>query len=140
MTHTEDLIARLRDTASRGVSSWGDLQQEAADELMGMWKRIEASERYIQMVSEQLREVVAERDAALAACKLFIERDLQQEFADHIAGQDLLIAVLKKQLPIAVDAEREACAKVCDEAAPDYEEGKNMAVVCAKAIRARGQA
>lgn len=33
MTHTEDLIARLRDTASRGVSSWGDLQQEAADEL-----------------------------------------------------------------------------------------------------------
>ena len=33
MTHTEDLIFRLRDTASRGVSSWGDLQQEAADEL-----------------------------------------------------------------------------------------------------------
>ena len=33
MTHIEDLIHRLRDTASRGVSSWGDLQQEAADEI-----------------------------------------------------------------------------------------------------------
>ena len=61
MTHTEDLIFRLRDTASRGVSSWGDLQQEAAD---------------------------------------------------HIAGQDLLIAVLKKQLPTAVAAEREKSLKL----------------------------
>ena len=60
MTHTEDLIFRLRSMSSRGVSSWGDLQQEAAD---------------------------------------------------HIAAQDLLIAVLKKQLPIAVAAERAAIAK-----------------------------
>lgn len=76
MTHTEDLIFRLRDTASRGVSSWGDLQQEAAD---------------------------------------------------HIAGQDFLIAVLKKQLL----AEREACAKLAELAEP-YQ--------AADLIRKRGQA
>ena len=45
MTHTEDLIHRLRDTASRGVSSWGDLQQEAADEL------------------ERMRDAVADKEA-----------------------------------------------------------------------------
>ena len=145
MTHTEDLIFRLRDTASRGVSSWGDLQQEAADELRGMWKQIEANERYIQMVSKQLPEVIAERDALLAACKLFIERDLQQEFADHIAAQDLLIAVLKKQIPIAVDAEREACAKLCDDNADiehwqDEKSGGIRTGLHAKLIRARGQA
>lgn len=33
MTHTEHIIARLRDTAGRGVSAWGDLQMEAADAL-----------------------------------------------------------------------------------------------------------
>ena len=44
MTHTEDLIFRLRDTASRGVSSWGDLQQEAADELQALMNAV-ASER-----------------------------------------------------------------------------------------------
>ena len=42
MTHTEELIARLRDTASRGVSSWGDLQQEAADELETLMKAVTA--------------------------------------------------------------------------------------------------
>lgn len=42
MTHTEDLIFRLRDTASRGVSSWGDLQQEAADELETLMKAVAA--------------------------------------------------------------------------------------------------
>lgn len=33
MTDTQDLIARLRDIASKGVSVWGDLQKEAADAL-----------------------------------------------------------------------------------------------------------
>jgi hypothetical protein len=42
MTHTEDLILRLRDTASRGVSSWGDLQQEAADELETLMNAVAA--------------------------------------------------------------------------------------------------
>ena len=30
---TQDLINRLRDTASKGVSVWGDLQMEAAKEI-----------------------------------------------------------------------------------------------------------
>jgi hypothetical protein len=42
MTHTEDLLFRLRDTASRGVSSWGDLQQEAADELQALMNAVAA--------------------------------------------------------------------------------------------------
>ena len=37
----------------------------------------------------------------------------------------------------AIAAEREACARVCDELHVEYEEGKNMAVVCAAYIRAR---
>ena len=94
MTHTEDLIFRLRDTASRGVSSWGDLQQEAAD---------------------------------------------------HIDGQDLLVEVLKKKLSAAVAAEREACAKVCDDNADiehwqDETSGGIRTGLHAIAIRARGQA
>ena len=48
--------------------------------------------------------------------------DSLQEFADLIRAD-----------------EREACAQVCDEYAPNYEEGKNMAVVCATAIRARSE-
>ena len=42
MTHTKDLIYRLRDTASRGVSSWGDLQEEAADELEALMNAVDA--------------------------------------------------------------------------------------------------
>jgi len=52
MTHTEELIFRLRDTASRGVSSWGDLQQEAADELETL-----------------MNAVVAEREACADVCE-----------------------------------------------------------------------
>ena len=108
MTHTEDLIFRLRDTASRGVSAWGDLQQEAADELMGMWKRIEANEGYIQMMAEQL-------------------------LAERLATE------------LAVDAEQEACAKVCDDNADiehwqDEKSGGIRTGLHAKLISARGQA
>jgi hypothetical protein len=35
--------------------------------------------------------------------------------------------------------ERETCAKVCDAIYVEYEDGKNMAVVCAANIRARGK-
>ena len=54
MTHTEDLIFRLRDTASRGVSSWGDLQQEAADELEALIDMQTLDGILIQNLSEQL--------------------------------------------------------------------------------------
>lgn len=89
-----------------------------------------------EVLDAALTEVFAERDALLAACKLFIERDFQQEAADHIAGQDLLIAVLKKQIPIAVDAEREACAKVCEHEWSNAAE-RDFAEQCAAIIRGR---
>jgi len=54
MTHTEELIARLRDTASRGVSSWGDLQQEAADELEALMNAVAAErEACAKLAKEQ---------------------------------------------------------------------------------------
>jgi hypothetical protein len=55
MTHTEDLIARLRDTASRGVSSWGDLQQEAADELETLMNAVAAERDRLQLAAERCR-------------------------------------------------------------------------------------
>jgi hypothetical protein len=35
------LIERLRDTASKGISAWGDLQVEAADELEHLTEMVE---------------------------------------------------------------------------------------------------
>lgn len=35
------LIERLRDTASKGISAWGDLQVEAADELENLTEMVE---------------------------------------------------------------------------------------------------
>jgi hypothetical protein len=55
MTHTEELIARLRDTASRGVSSWGDLQQEAADELETLMNAVAAERERLQLAAECYR-------------------------------------------------------------------------------------
>ena len=52
MTHIEDLIFRLRDTASRGVSSWGDLQQEAADELETLINAVDAEREACAKVCE----------------------------------------------------------------------------------------
>jgi hypothetical protein len=62
------------------------------------------------------------------------------------AKQEALIA-LEKVVAVAVAAEREACAKVCDDLPPP--DGYNMTEIsfwdvtsleCAAAIRARGQA
>jgi hypothetical protein len=64
MTHTEDLIARLRDTASRGVSSWGDLQQEAADHIAGQ-------DLLIEVLKKQLSAVAAEREACAKVCETY---------------------------------------------------------------------
>ena len=66
------------------------------------------------------------------------ERD--KELADQVKWNvDVTYGELQKFAALIRADEREACAKVCDEYAPNYEEGKNMAVVCATAIRARGQ-
>jgi len=113
MTHTEDLIHRLRDTASRGVSSWGDLQQEAADELQALIDMQTTDGILIQNLAEQLS-------------------------AGRLATE------------LAVAAEREAIAKMFDEALPLIPSSLNDQGGClscgftpklaAEVIRARGQA
>lgn len=40
-----NVVERLRDTASKGVSVWGDLQMDAADEIDRLQERISALER-----------------------------------------------------------------------------------------------
>lgn len=45
MTDTTDIVRRLRKTASRGVSVWGDLQIEAADTIESQAARIAELER-----------------------------------------------------------------------------------------------
>jgi len=73
MTYTEDLIFRLRDTASRGVSSWGDLQQEAADELETLMKA-----------------VAAEREACAKLCDEYangLKRNFSEIIADAIRAK-----------------------------------------------------
>jgi hypothetical protein len=57
------------------------------------------------------------------------------------AKQEALIA-LEKVVAVAVAAEREACAKVCEENADDGTEGEwdSACISCANHVRARGQA
>ena len=62
MIHTEDLIHRLRDTASRGVSSWGDLQQEAADELETLMNAVDAEREACAKVCESFDELHSEAE------------------------------------------------------------------------------
>ena len=59
--------------------------------------------------------------------------------------RDAFDALCKSRVKAAVEAEREACAKVCDELVPDMSRTANDASVwdvatfdCAAAIRARG--
>lgn len=122
MTHTEELIARLRDTASRGVSSWGDLQQEAADQIVGQDLLIEVLKKQLSAAQE-----TAKTDAILL-----------QNLAEQLSAQRLATE-------LAVAAEREACAKLCDDNADieqwqDEKSGGIRKNLHAKLIRARGQA
>lgn len=57
--------------------------------------------------------------------------------------RDAFDALCKSRVKAAVDAEREACAKVCDEMEFNYwhsieDENNFTPIDCAKAIRARG--
>ena len=60
--------------------------------------------------------------------------------------KDAFAALCKGRVKAAVEAEREACAKVCEELVPDMSRTANDASVwdvatfdCAAAIRARGE-
>jgi hypothetical protein len=97
MTHTEDLIARLRDTASRGVSSW---EEDLTNLLM---------ESYDKGVENAIQEAMV---------------------------------AFEKTVAVMVAAEREACAKLCDDNADiehwqDEKSGGIRTGLHAKLIRAR---
>jgi hypothetical protein len=77
MTHTEDLIFKLRDTASRGVSSWGDLQQEAADELEALINAVNAEREACAKVCEHEWSNAAERDFAEQCAAIIRGREVR---------------------------------------------------------------
>jgi hypothetical protein len=61
----------------------------------------------------------------------------EHELCGHPAPDDCTIPLYTTppSVEAAIKATKEKAAKVCEELAPEYEEGKNMAVVCAAAIR-----
>ena len=66
----KDLIERLRDTASKGVSVWGDLQMEAADALEAAQAEIERHKMHIKHIgNDALRTENAALRAELAAMR-----------------------------------------------------------------------
>ena len=52
-----DIVDRLRDTASRGISSWGDLQMQAAGEIQVL--RAERDNLAAALHRTEVREPVA---------------------------------------------------------------------------------
>ena len=62
-----NLIERLRGAASKGISAWGDLQVEAADEIERLTAELEATKKAVQQNYFRVVEVTAERDALRAA-------------------------------------------------------------------------
>ena len=86
MTHDEDddtqvqadLVKRLRDTASKGVSVWGDLQMEAAREIeiltaerecyaSAMDRLLAAQRPWVGLTDEEIAEVAERMEATDAA-------------------------------------------------------------------------
>ena len=76
-----DIVERLRKTASRGVSVWGDLQMEAADEL----ERFQTSLVRLKMQLDQQREYHAAELADVVAEREHLALDLQTERAAVVA-------------------------------------------------------
>jgi hypothetical protein len=68
----------------------------------------------------------------------FAELPMMDAFVFSVDDKHWNSKELERFVALVRADEREACAKVCDEIHVEYEEGKNMAVVCAANIRARG--
>ncbi len=62
-----DLIKRLRDTASKGVSVWGDLQMEAAKEIEILTAEREAYASAMDRMKTRLAEVENEKEGFIHA-------------------------------------------------------------------------
>lgn len=65
------------------------------------------------------------------------DEDDDSFFSPSNLGMDVHINDLKRFAALVAAAEREACAKVCDDVLANDWEGK---LICAAAIRTRGQA
>ena len=63
--------------------------------------------------------------------------DTMEQLVDALGSE--IVDRIEIEIDVAVAAEREACAKVCETFTGSYERGKEMEA-CAAAIRARGQA
>ena len=156
MTHTEELIFRLRDTARRSQTAWGDLQQEAADELQALIDMQTTDGILIQNLAEQLSAGRLATELAVAAEREACDEQMREGFEAHIkaciesegglmqalqrdaAGDYVTHWVAEKFVTwqAASSKEREACAKVCESylsESPHSWGGTTMAA----AIRAR---
>jgi hypothetical protein len=63
---SKELIERLRDTASKGVSVWGDLQKDAADLIEAQKTKIALQKGLIDGLLIVKREIGNEREALAA--------------------------------------------------------------------------
>ena len=121
-TNTE-LIARLRDTASKGVSVWGDLQIEAAKELEIVTAEREAYASAIDRMQSAIDALTAERDglqAQLAAAQ-------GQEPAGYFVPEswDQLGKVTEWAQAIARHGQPLYAAPIPQQPAPSVPEGRN---------------
>ncbi len=103
---TKELIERLRDTASKGVSVWGDLQMEAAKEIEILTAEREAYASAMDRMKAELaaikaREPVGEvqhldalNDAWL--CKLLIGTKLYAKPTPPVREPDWLLETTKE--------------------------------------------
>ena len=128
-----DLITRLRDTASKGISAWGDLQLEAADELERLTaeekmqleqivnqgleiERLTAElttsrywrEQEVKDLTAELAEMKAERDSLSVAAALWNHRyiDACQQHADRQTNLGHQIVALEAELARAKEGEQ----------------------------------
>jgi hypothetical protein len=92
-----DLVKRLRDTASKGVSVWGDLQMEAAREI-----EILAAERECYASAmDRMQEPTPWRDMVVVSLvREGINKHRARELADHFATP--LAAAQPEQEPVGM--------------------------------------
>jgi len=93
-----------------------------------------------------IEKVIAMAQEAGAFCKGRSGLLLREQYFEHFAKlvrsdySNKHSEFWLKQIDKAVNGEREACAKVCDDIDAEYNGEDVLATWCAKAIRARGSA
>jgi hypothetical protein len=90
-------------------------------------------------IHKQPKEFAIVGNGSIKAFEALVRADERKEMQVESEADKVIIECHEatiKRLEAGILAEREACAKVCEEYADDVRTG----VTCAKAIRARGQA